>query len=102
MKAHCEIQSGGVTITFDQKPPANILSALKASGFRWDGRVWWRRRVPGAADLITWINRKLDPQPDGPCWKCGAPGRFRAYGAATPVYCDDCEAACRAAQRKGA
>jgi hypothetical protein len=26
-----------------------------------------------------------------PCWKCKDPnGRFRSFGAATPVYCDDC------------
>jgi len=28
----------------------------------------------------------------GPCWDCKAlAGRFRAYGAATPVYCDPCD-----------
>lgn len=28
----------------------------------------------------------------GPCWECKAPeGKFRQYGAATPVYCDVCE-----------
>ncbi len=28
-----------------------------------------------------------------PCWDCGNPeGRFRPYGAATPVYCDTCHA----------
>jgi hypothetical protein len=27
----------------------------------------------------------------GPCWDCKAPaGRFRSYGASTPVYCDTC------------
>lgn len=35
-----------------------------------------------------------------PCWKCQAPeGRFRSYGAATPVYCDKCEAEERAKAR---
>lgn len=32
-----------------------------------------------------------------PCWECKAPeGKFRSYGAATPVYCDACEARIRA------
>lgn len=32
----------------------------------------------------------------GPCWECKAPeGKFRNYGAATPVYCDACEARIR-------
>lgn len=31
-----------------------------------------------------------------PCWECKAPdGKFRCYGAATPVYCDACEARIR-------
>lgn len=31
-----------------------------------------------------------------PCWECKAPeGKFRSYGAATPVYCDACEARIR-------
>ena len=88
------IESYGVEITFPAKPPAEILTALKAQGFRWNPRakVWWRRRVKGVADLIGWIEKKLQPdRPDGPCWKCGDPaGRFRPYGAATPVLCDRC------------
>jgi hypothetical protein len=32
----------------------------------------------------------------GACWECKAPeGKFRCYGAATPVYCDACEARIR-------
>ena len=28
-----------------------------------------------------------------PCWECRRPeGKFRAHGAATPVYCDTCNA----------
>ena len=31
-----------------------------------------------------------------PCWECKDPnGRMRSYGAATPVYCDACEARIR-------
>ena len=88
------IESYGVEITFPAKPPAEILAALKAQGFRWNPRVkaWHRRRVVGAADLIGWIEKRTEPQPpDGPCWKCGdAAGRFRSYGAATPVLCNRC------------
>jgi hypothetical protein len=29
---------------------------------------------------------------DHPCWTCDSPhGRFRSYGASTPVYCDACD-----------
>ena len=27
-----------------------------------------------------------------PCWDCKAPGKFRGWGASTPVYCDACDA----------
>ena len=38
----------------------------------------------------------------GPCWACKSPnGKFRQYGAATPVYCDECEAKSRAGQPIG-
>ena len=40
-----------------------------------------------------------DRDPDaivGPCWECKSPdGKFRCYGAATPVYCDACESRIR-------
>lgn len=41
----------------------------------------------------------LERDPDAhvaPCWECKAPeGKFRCYGAASPVYCDACEARIR-------
>jgi len=83
----------GVTVCFPDRPNAEILAMLKANGFRWNpaDRIWHRRAVSGAADFLTALDRKLNPaRPDGACWKCGRPGRFRNYGAATPVYCDDC------------
>ena len=34
-----------------------------------------------------------------PCWICGDPsGRFRNYGAATPVHCDTCHEKNKAAE----
>lgn len=89
------IDSSGVTIAFADKPSDGIRSALKANGFRWSpaGQVWWRRRVTGAADLITYLDRIMHPdRPDGNCWSCGQPGKFRPRGAATPVLCNACHA----------
>jgi hypothetical protein len=86
------IDACGVTIQFDDKPSDTIRSILKAHGFRWSpqSRLWWRRRVTGAADAIDAIRRELHKgEPDGACWKCGKPGRFRNRGAATPVLCDE-------------
>ena len=81
-------------ITFDAKPSAPIISALKANGFRWNRRSWWRGRVTGFADFLAWLDKELNPgRPDGKCWKCGDPnGFFRNHGAATPVYCAKCHA----------
>ena len=91
-----EISRGNVTLTFPEKPSEQVRSILKAHGFRWNPTAgqWWRARVTGAADVIGAIDRALNPdRPDGACWKCGQPGRFRPRGAATPVYCDACAAA---------
>jgi hypothetical protein len=89
-----DIQSGHVLISFDAKPEDKILAILKAHSFRWNpaSRAWWRAKVHGAADVIGAIERAMRPanEPDGPCWTCGLPGRFRHYGAATPVLCDRC------------
>ena len=102
---HC-IGGGQVTLKFDGKPPANVLSALKASGFRWSPRSqeWWRQRIAGAADLIGAIDKMLNPgRPDGACWTCKDPsGRFRYRGAATPVWCDACNAKVLAAEAAAA
>jgi len=87
--------AGGVRVQFSAKPPAEVLGQLKAAGFRWSPAAgqWWRNRVTGAADLLARIDRLLNPnRPDGACWKCGAPGRFRNRGAAAPVLCDRCAA----------
>lgn len=88
------IQGYGVTISFDEKPDERIRHALKANGFRWNPKagLWWRNRVTGAADVIGAIQKMLRPanEPDGSCWGCGEPGRFRQFGAATPVMCDGC------------
>ena len=82
------IATGQVTVSFDQKPPAEALAILKAHGFRWNrnSRSWWRRKVTGAADIIGDIQKRIEPKrPDGSCWGCGSPeGYFRARGAATP------------------
>ena len=88
------IDHGQVTVAFDGKPPEKVRQTLKANGFRWSpgAGFWWRRRVTGAADVITAISKMVGPKiPDGPCWSCKAPeGYFRPRGAATPVLCDDC------------
>lgn len=55
-----------------------------------------------AGTFIRWIGRgraehygcpKYDPANQvSPCWDCQSPdGRFRRYGAATPVLCDECD-----------
>lgn len=91
-------------LTFNEKPPEAIRALLKGAGFRWapDGGYWWRRGVRGAADFIAALERRIGPRkPDGACWTCKAPeGFFRRYGAATPVYCDRCHKAHRAAHDK--
>src|SRR5262245_24934489 len=84
----------GVTIRFPEKPPAEILAILKGAGFRWQrfDASWYRRSIHGAADFLLALERRCNPgRPDGACWDCKAPdGFFRPYGAATPVYCDEC------------
>ena len=86
----------GVEIKFDAKPPAHVLSALKANGFRWSpgAKAWSRRRIVGVADFLGWLDKAMHPgRPDGKCWECGDPnGFFRNQGAATPVYCAQCHA----------
>lgn len=89
-----DLEFGDEKIKFDARPPAEVLSALKANGFRWNPtqKTWWRRQVGEYADLLGWIDRKVNPnRPDGACWDCKDPnGFFRSYGAATPVLCDSC------------
>jgi hypothetical protein len=97
MKYHYEMDSRGVTVSFDAKPCDRIRAILKGSGFRWSSRggFWWRRRVSGAADVLTAIDKVISPPSDQrwPCWRCGSPeGRFRNRGAAAPVYCEWCAA----------
>jgi hypothetical protein len=95
MKFQHEISRGAVSLTFSDRPPELVRQILKANGFRWNPARcnWWRTRVAGAADVIGAIDRALNPdRPNGACWKCGAPGRFRHYGAASPVLCDMCAA----------
>jgi hypothetical protein len=91
-------------LKFSEKPDAGIRALLKGAGFRWEsrGEFWWRRGVRGAADFITALEKRIGPRlPDGACWTCGAPeGYFRPYGAATPVYCDRCHKARKAAHDK--
>ncbi len=92
------ISSQGVAIRFANKPEAEILSMLKANGFRWNpaSETWYRRRVTGAADFLGALDRKLNPnRPDGPCWTCGKPGRWRDYATTSQIYCNDCAAAHR-------
>lgn len=87
----------GITIRFPGKPSEEIRAMLKANGFRWQPRAqeWFRGRVSGAADFLTALDRRMNPdRPDGACWCCGdARGFFRPEGPATPVYCDDCNKA---------
>jgi hypothetical protein len=89
-----QIEARWFSITFSAKPPDDVRAMLKAAGFRWSpAGHWFRTRSAGAADFLAALDRKLNPgRPDGACWSCGAPGRFRPQGAATPVYCDACHA----------
>jgi len=89
-----QILAGMVEISFDAKPGIDVIQTLKAHGFRWNGRQWWRNRVSGAADVINALQRMINPPAfDGACWECGQPGKFRNLGAAAPVWCDSCNAA---------
>ena len=97
-----DIASSGVSIRFNAgKPSDAIRSMLKGNGFRWSpgGGCWLARRVVGAADFLSALDRAMDeeagiPQkPDAACWVCSSPdGFFRACGPATPVWCDKCAA----------
>ena len=86
-----------VRIRFSAKPDERIRGMLKANGFCWSPGegLWWRRRIAGAADFLTALDRALNPgRPDGACWVCKSPdGFFRSEGAATPVRCNACQAA---------
>jgi hypothetical protein len=90
------IDAHATRIAFPAKPSEAIRAMLKGAGFRWSPQSghWWRRGCKGAADFITALDRKLNPdRPDGACWRCKSPnGYFRPQGAATPVYCDTCHA----------
>jgi hypothetical protein len=84
----------GVTIRFQEKPPDNIRAMLKANGFRYSQGAWYCRRVRDG--FMPALERACNPdKPDGDCWTCGKPGRFRHEGAATPVRCDECHAMAR-------
>ena len=97
MEMRYNIYSHGVEISFDAKPPTEILSILKANGFRWNRHFWHRRKVTGTGNLVAAIEKRIEvlsgiKRPDGKCWTCGDPnGYFRNRGAATPVYCDKCD-----------
>ena len=92
-------QCGMVTITFDGKPSEAVRRALKGNRFRWcpSSQYWWKQGGEWA-DFVHSLDKMMDretgfaPKPDGECWECGAPGRFRNHGAATPVHCDSCHA----------
>ena len=90
----------GVSVRFPSKPPDNIRAMLKSAGFRWGNGEWSRRRVTGAADFLTALERACNPgKPDGNCWRCQSPqGFFRPQGAATSVYCDVCHMAITSAE----
>lgn len=98
------IGNGQSTITFPDKPSAAVRTALKRNGFRWSpgGGYWWRRTGSDFAAVFDAIIQLVDREagvrrPDGTCWKCKEkPGFLRNYGAAAPVYCDECEAKSRA------
>ena len=81
-------------IRFNRKPGAAVRGCMKSAGMRWNpqGGYWYGKRLPEprpfekAVDSENGVRR-----PDGPCWICKNPnGFFRARGAATPVWCDEC------------
>lgn len=61
--------------------------------------IKWNGRGRGASHYCCPRN---EPSAQvAPCWDCQDPnGRFRSYGAATPVLCDACEAKRRAADHE--
>lgn len=87
------IDGRGVFVSFPNKPTPDVIGCLKRNGFRWDpmGKSWYRRKVTGSADILGALDKMINPREfDGDCWECGKPGKFRAFGAATPVLCDEC------------
>jgi hypothetical protein len=91
-------------ITFPSKPDERVRACLKAHGFQWSPSMgcWWKRGFIGLADIVTALDRLTMPRkPDGDCWRCQSPdGYFRNRGAATPVWCDACHAAIKAAEER--
>lgn len=85
------------TISFNRKPGESVRACLKTAGMRWSpgAGLWY---CPRGSHLPEKIQKYVDQEngyrrPDGACWECKTPeGFFRAYGAATPVYCDACYA----------
>ena len=103
MRAYSVVFDGDTRITFPEKPSVEIRTLLKGAGFRWSPSAgcWWRRGVKGGADFCAALDRRLNPGPVGACWECKNPrGYFRNYGAATPVYCDECHAKHEAKREK--
>lgn len=85
-------------MTFPGKPSEAVRRCLRSHGMRWNPqqRIWWRRKVSGAADVVAGVQAILNREsgvrrPDGACWQCKcADGYFRNMGAAAPVLCDAC------------
>jgi hypothetical protein len=98
---HFTLESnGGVTsFTFNGKPSETVRASLKAQKYRWSPSAghWWKA-TSVYADFSEALSRLCDREAgirraDGACWDCkSANGYFRRYGAATPVYCDACQA----------
>jgi hypothetical protein len=46
---------GGVELSFQVKPAADVITRLKANGWRWSkfARCWWHKRTPHAEALAT-------------------------------------------------
>lgn len=60
MRLDYQISAGAVAIAFDAIPPESVRTALKAQGYRFDGKAWQKRGVSGSAELVRWIRAELE------------------------------------------
>lgn len=86
--------------TMLSKYPGTCASC--SNSFKKGELIAWSRASGARHPKCAGIYIPQSPQDmRAPCWICGdTSGKFRNYGAATPVYCDQCHAAKPPAKRQ--